>query len=143
MPDAVEIPAPYRATYQITMEVRTDRSREQQRIQESIMRLLRAGPPSEEGPFLRSRATDRRYRLWMTDEFRASAPNVDLDTAGVRSHQVEFRIEDVALQLRPAIDSFMVKQTKLQFANVPSAKEQLALIEGATVPHTTVESFDV
>ena len=107
------------------------------------MRILHAGPQTEVGPFLRSRATDRRYRIHVTDEFCALAPNVSLGAGGVRTHQVEFQIRDVALHLREAIDSHMLQHVNLGFANVSSEKEQRALAQGAPVTHTTVEPVTV
>jgi len=138
---AVVVPAPYRMTYQVTMEVRTDRSRGQQRVQDSLLRLLTSGPTGEIGPFLRSRATDRRYRLWLIEEFRAVTPELNL--SDVRSHQAVFRIQDVALNLRPAVDAFAVKSFNMGFNATSSEAEQEAIRDGTPVPRTSTETFEV
>lgn len=139
----VEIPSPYRATYKITMKLRTDNSREQQRLQEAVMRVLVAGPPSEAGPFLRSKATDRRFRLWLVDEFRSVNPDIGLESAGVRTHQCTFRIENVMIHLKPAVTSFGVKNANIKFANVISGDAVNAEESGAPVPHTEFETLTV
>jgi len=138
---AVKVPAPYRTTFQITMEVRTDRSREQHRLLETLMKLLVVGPTGEEGPFLRSRATDRRYRIWLLDEFRAQGVVDNL--SDVRTFQTEFRVVDAAMNLRPAVDAFAVKRLNLGFAAIDSEEEQRALVNGAPIPHTEVETLEV
>lgn len=138
---AVKTPAPYRMSYQVAMEVRTDRSRGQQRLLDSLIGLLTNGPSTEEGPFLRSRATDRRYRIWLQDEFRAVSP--DLNLSDVRAFQAEFRIQDVALNLRPAVDTFAVTTLKMGFAAVPSAAEQRAIQNGEPIPRTSAEIMEV
>jgi hypothetical protein len=138
---AVKTQAPYRTTYEIEMEVRIDRTTTQQRLLDEIMRLFQEGPASEVGPFLRSRATDRRYRLRLIDEFRAVDPRLNL--ADVRAFQAEFRIEDVALELRAARDLFAVSKLNLDFANVPSDGEASAIAAGAPIPTTTPETVEV
>lgn len=129
---AVETPAPYRTTYEVTMEVRIDRSTTQQRLLDEVMRLFLDGPSSEIGPFLRSRATDRRYRLHLIDEFRAVDPRLNL--SDVRSFTAEFRIEDVALELSAARDVFGVSNLNLGFASISSADEAAAVADGRPVP---------
>jgi hypothetical protein len=138
---AVSVPAPYRMTYQVTMEVRTDRSREQQRLTDALLTLLVDGPADEEGPFLRSRATDRRYRIWLIDEFRAVAPTLNL--SDVRTFQAEFRIQDVALNLRPAVDTFAVRSLKMSFSNISSEEERRAITNGAPVRPSAAETIEV
>lgn len=137
----VSIPAPYRTTYEVTMEVRLDRSTTQMRLIDELIRIFVDGPASEIGPFLRSRATDRRYRLRLIDEFRAADPRVNL--ADVRSFVAEFRIEDVALQLSAARDVFAVQSLNLGFANVPSESEQEAIAAEAPIPSTPPETVVV
>jgi hypothetical protein len=139
--EAVKVPAPYRMTYNVTMEVRTDRSREQARVMDALTRLLAVGPASEVGPFLRSRATDRRFRLWLVEEFRAEAP--DLKLADVRSYRAEFRVVDVALNLRPAVDTFGITALKLGFSAVTSEEEQAARLSDAPERTTEVETVEV
>lgn len=138
---AVEIMPPRRMTYEITAELRTDRTREQHRLQEAFLRLLDEGPESEAGPFLRSRATDRRFRIWLTDEFTAVSP-VDND-ADLRIQRVTFRIEDVAVQLRRARDSYGVLATKLGFNRIDSVEEQEAVTAEAPVPTTETEEIEI
>jgi len=139
--EAVVTPAPYRMTYNVTMEVRTDRSREQARVMDSLSTLLFAGPSSEVGPFLRSRATDRRYRLWLTQEFRAEAP--DLKIADVRSYRAEFRLVDVALNLKPAVDTFGITAFKAGFSAVSSQADEAAKLANAPVKPTEAEVVEV
>lgn len=107
------------------------------------MRVLVAGPPSEAGPFLRSKATDRRFRLWLVDEFRSVNPDIGLESAGVRTHQCTFRIENVMIHLKPAVTSFGVKNANIKFANVISGDAVNAEESGAPVPHTEFETLTV
>jgi hypothetical protein len=138
---AVKVPAPYRATYELTVEVNVDRTTTQARIVDELMRFLTTGPASEVGPFLRSRATDRRYRMRLIDEFRAVDPRLNL--ADVRTFQAEFRIEDAALGLFPAEDVFGVEQMNLGFAAVPSDTEERAVAANAPVPTAPKETIVV
>jgi hypothetical protein len=138
---ATRVPAPYRATYEITMEVSVDRTRTQARIVDELLRYFTSGPSGEVGPFLRSRATDRRYRLRLIDEFRAVDPGLNL--ADVRTFQVEFRIEDAALGLFPAESVFGVEKLNLGFAAVPSDGEAEAVAAEAPVPSTPTETVVV
>lgn len=139
--DAVEIPAPYRATYHVSMEVSVDRTTTQARIMEELMRFFLEGPPSESGPFLRSVATDRRYRLRLIDEFRAVDPKLNL--ADVRTFEATFRIEDVALDLSPARAMHAIQRLQLNFAHVPADSEATAIAAEAPVPSTSPETIEV
>ena len=136
---AVSIPPPYRATYEVRAEVRTDRSREQMALHEELLRLFEAGPSGEAGPFLRSRATDRRYQLRLTEPLM---PVPEVNTPDLRVFGLAFRVEDAALHLKPAVDAFAVKALKTGFAVVPSDLEQAALAEGAPVPHHPTETVE-
>jgi hypothetical protein len=138
---AVKTPAPYRMTYQVTMEVRCDRSRGQQRLLDSLITLLTDGPSSEEGPFLKSRATDRRYRLWLQSEFIAVSPETNL--SDIRIFQAEFNIQDVALNLSAAVDTFAVQTLKMGFSAIQSEAEQKAIINNEPIPKTTQEVIEV
>jgi hypothetical protein len=137
----VQTPAPYRATYEVTMEVNVDRTRTQARLMDDLLVFFTTGPASEVGPFLRSKATDRRYRLRLIDEFRAVDPGLNL--ADVRTFQVEFRIEDAALGLFPAESVFGVEKLNLGFAAVPSDGEVEAVAAEAPVPSTPTETVVV
>lgn len=136
----VEIPAPYKSTFRITMEVRTNRSREQARLIEAMTRLLVAGPSGEAGPFLRSRATDRRFLIKLTDQFSAQAPAID--NADVRAFQTEFRLVDLTQQLRPARDAHGVSRLKLTWAAIDAEVEEDAKLRGAPVPASPPETFE-
>ncbi len=138
---AVKTGAPYRATYEVTMEVNVDRTTTQARLMEEVLRLFLDGPPSEVGPFLRSRATDRRFRLRLIEEFRAVDPRLNL--ADVRTFQAEFRIEDAALDLRAARDLYAVQKMNLDFAHVSSDDEAEARAAGAPIPHAPFETIEV
>lgn len=138
---AVKTGAPYRATYEVTMEVSVDRTTTQARIMEEVLRIFQAGPPSEAGPFLRSRATDRRYRLRLIEEFRAVDPRLNL--ADVRTFEAEFRIEDAALDLKPARDLYAVQKMNLDFAAIASDEEAAARSAGAPIPATPTETIEV
>lgn len=139
--DAVEIPAPYRATYEVTIEVSVDRTTTQTRLIEEIMRIFLDGPAGEIGPFLRSVATDRRYRMRLIDEFRAGDPRLNL--ADVRTFEAKFRIEDVALNLSTARTAHAVETLKLHFAHVPAEIEVAANAAGAPVPTVGSETIEV
>jgi hypothetical protein len=139
--DGVEVPAPYRATYEVTMSVSVDRTISQMRIVEAIMTLLHDGPSGEVGPFLRSVATDRRYRIRLIDEFRAVDPR--LNSADVRSYEATFRIEDAALNLSPARATYAVRRFNLEFAHVPADVEADAIERGAPVPVVGSETIEV
>jgi hypothetical protein len=138
---AVKTGPPYRATYEIEMEVNVDRTTTQARLMEEVLRIFQAGPPSEVGPFLRSRATDRRYRLRLIEEFRAVDPRLNL--ADVRSFKADFRIEDAALDLKPARDLYAVQKMNLDFAAVPSDVEAEARAAGAPIPTSPTETIEV
>ena len=131
----VETQAPYRMTYNVICQVRTDRSVGQQRILDSIYKLLHNGPSTEVGPFLRSRATDRRYRIWLYNEFEAVKPEKNMTDLMV--FETEFRIEDVALDLREAIDSFAVQNINLNFKVANSEDKVAAEQENAPIPYTS------
>jgi len=135
------LPAPLRMNFRIQLEVRTDRTRGQQRLQEALLRFFLIGPAGEVGPFLRSRATDRRYRLRILDEFRAieSASNAP----DVRVHLMTFAIEDVAMHLRPAFDAPVVAAFCPAFKHVPAEGEVRATAAGAPVPASPPETFQV
>lgn len=137
----VQIEAPYRATFEVSAEVRVDRSRTQARLLEALMRFLSEGPPSEAGPFLRTRATDRLYRIRLIEELRAE--NVSLNLADVRTFHTTFLVEDVALELRAARDTYAVTRANLGFANVRTDNEQSALAADAPVPSTALETVEV
>lgn len=139
---AVKLPAPYRTTYQIVAEVLTDRSRDQLRLLDALTSLLTNGPSGEVGPFLRSRATDRRYRIWLTDEFRAVTP-VASDLADVRVFRAEFRVVDVASNFAPAINTYAVKSFNLGFNTISSEEEQRAILDDAPVQSGTVETTEI
>ncbi len=139
--DAVETPAPYRATYEVTAEVTIDRTTTQMRVLEEIMRFFLDGPSGEVGPFLRSVATDRRYRLRLIDEFRAVDPRLNL--ADVRTFEGTFRIEDAALDLTPARAVHAIQRMNLNFAHVPADAEATARAAGAPVPSTPPETIEV
>jgi len=136
----VEVPAPFRSTFRISMEVRTNRSREQARLLEAMTKLLAVGPTGEAGPFLRSRGTDRRFLIRLTDQFNAQTPN--LDAGDVRAFQAEFRLEDLTQQLRPARNAHGVKRLRMTWANVDVEDEQDALLRGAPVPSSSPETFE-
>ncbi len=138
---AVKTPAPYRMTYQVTMEVRTDRTRSQQRLLDSLISFLTYGPSTEEGPFLKSRATDRRYRLWLQDEFTALQSETKL--SNVRIFQGQFRIQDVALNLKAAEDVYAIQKLNLGFATIKSDEEQKAIINEEPIPKTTEEVIEI
>ena len=129
----VLIPPPMRTTYRITMEVRINRSREQER-------LLTVGPTGEVGPFLRVRSTDERYRIWLVSQFNAMSPG--LEDGDVRSFQMDFRIEDVRAHLRPAEDRPSVQRLKMNWAQTSSEAEQDALLRGSPVPSTAPETYE-
>lgn len=135
----VKTPAPYRLTYEVTMEVNVDRTTTQARIMDDLLVFFTDGPASEVGPFLRSKATDRRYRLRLIDEFRAV--DATLNLADVRTFQAEFRIEDAALGLFPAQDVFGIAQMNLGFAAVPSDTEAVAEAAEAPVPTSPTETI--
>ncbi len=139
---AVTLPAPYRTTYRIVAEVLTDRSRDQLRLLDALTILLTNGPSDEVGPFLRSRATDRRYRIWLTDEFRAVTPMAS-DLADVRVFRAEFRVVDVASNFAPAIDAYAVKSLNLRFNASSSEEEQRAILDDAPVRNGTVETTEI
>lgn len=137
----VEVPPPYRMTFRVEAEVRTDRNaREQAAVVEDFLGLLHGGPASEAGPFLRRRAVGDRVRLLAIDEYRAR--DIDLDDGDVASHTVEFLIQNVSIQLKPAVDTYAVSALKLKYANVDGRRRQQALSDGAPVPHTTFEEFE-
>jgi hypothetical protein len=138
---AVEIPAPYRATYELTMEVSVDRTTTQGRILEELMRFFLDGPSGEIGPFLRSVATDRRYRLRLIDEFRAVDPRLNL--ADVRTFEATFRIEDAALNLSPARTAHAIQRLSLNFAHVPADAEAVASVTGAPPVPSAPETIEV
>lgn len=139
---AVKLPAPYRRTYRITAEVLTDRSRDQLRLLDALTAFLTNGPSDEVGPFLRSRATDRRYRIWLTDDFRAVAP-VASNLADVRVFQAEFRVVDVASNLAPTIDAYAVKSLNLGFNAFSSEEEHRAILDDAPIRSGTVETTEI
>lgn len=136
----VEVPAPYRSTLRIVMEVRTNRSREQARLIEAMSKLLAVGPSGEAGPFLRSRGTDRRFLIRLTDQFDAQTPS-DVD-GDVRAFQTEFRLEDLTQQLRPARDAHGVRRLKLHWAAIDGEAEEDAQLRGAPVPASPPETFE-
>jgi hypothetical protein len=138
--DGVEIPAPFRSTFRIEMEVRTNRSREQARLLEALTTLLAVGPSAEAGPFLRSRGTDRRFRIHLMDQFNAQAPA--LDDADVRTFRAEFRLEDLTQQLRGARDASGVRRLKLSWSGIDVEEEVDALLRGAPVPTSSPETFE-
>lgn len=138
---AIEVPPPYRITYEIEAELRTDRSREQHRFQESFNRLFTVGPSGSVGPFLRSVATDRYYRLWLVDEFRVTNPMED--ESDLKVHRVTFRLEDVALELEPAIDAYAVLNLNTGYAAIRSIDEKKSDADGSPVPTTTLETIVV
>lgn len=138
---AVEIPPPYRMTFQVTAEIRTDRnSREQMSLIENMMKLFSTGPDSESGPFMRQKATDSRIRMLLMDEYRSR--DIDLSDGDVASHTMEFLIQNAPIQLKPAEDTFAVSALKLKYANVGSVQRQQALSDGAPVPHTPFEEIE-
>jgi hypothetical protein len=139
--EGVKIPAPYRATYEITLEVNVDRTRTQARLIDDLIVFFTTGPASEVGPFLRSVATDRRYRLRLIDEFRAVDPRLNL--ADVRTFNAEFRIEDAALGLFPAQNVFGISRFNMGFALVPSDMEAEAVAANAPVPTAPPETIEV
>jgi hypothetical protein len=136
-----ETRAPYRATYEVTAEVSVDRTTTQMRLIEELMWILTHGPSTEVGPFLRSVATDRRYRLRLIDEFRAVDPKLNL--ADVRTFETTFRIEDTALDLLPARAVHAIQRFNMTFASVRAEDEARAEIQGAPVPTTPPESIEV
>jgi len=136
--EAVEILPPHRTTYRIEMELRTDRSREQAGLLEAATRAIVAGPPGEVGPFVRSRATDRRFRTILREQF--SAVPIEGDVGDVRAFKTRFDLVDVAAQLRPERDTFGVLAVKTTWANVDSRRESDALASGAPVPASTPET---
>ena len=79
----------------------------------------------------------------MTNEFRAQAMNPDLDRSGVMSHQVEFMLQDVAIHLKPAVDSYMVQRLNLGFSAIESDEMETAINQGAPIPTTNPEQFEV
>lgn len=135
----VKVPAPYRATYEIVVEVVIDRTRTQARLLQELMRYFTEGPSSEVGPFLRSVGTDRRYRIWLIDEFRSIDPRLNL--ADVRTFEATIRIRDVALDLYPAEDVYAVQQMKLGFAHTPADVEAEAAAADAPVPTAPAEEI--
>lgn len=139
--DAWSVEAPKRMTFLMSAELRTDRTREQQRLQEAFLRLFEEGPSTEEGPFLRSAATDRRYRLWMVDEFRNDTPPEN--GADLNVHRVEFRIENAAIQLRAAEQTYGVTGLNLGFNRIDWLQERAAEAADAPVPKTPTENFEV
>ena len=139
--EAWEVPAPQRLTFEVTAELRTDGTREQHRLQEAFLRILEEGPASESGPFLRSKATGRLFRLWLVDEFRAQEPKEN--SADLRIHTAEFRIEDVAVQSRRAFQTYGVLSTKLGFNKIDSEDEQKALNNDEPVPTSALETIEI
>lgn len=137
--EAVEIPPPQRTTFRVEMEVRTNRSREQARLLEAASRLLQAGPEGESGPFVRSRATDRRFRLVPVEQF--SAVPVEGDVGDVRAFTSRFDLIDVAAQLRPARDARAVQKLLTTWGAIGAEAESKALAEGAPVPTSTPETL--
>ena len=137
--EAVEIPPPQRSTYRVSVEVRTNRSREQANLLEAVTRAIVAGPPGESGPFVRSRATDRRFRTILREQF--SAVPIEGDVGDVRAFTARFDLVDVAAQLRPERDAFGVLEMKTSWANVDSRAESDALARGAPVPASTPETY--
>lgn len=138
---AIEVPPPYRTTYEIEAELRTDRSREQHRLQEAFNRLFAKGPSGGVGPFLRSVATDRHYRLWLVDEFRVVNPTEN--AADLRVNRAVFRLEDVALELETAIDTYAVLGLNMGFAAQRAIDEKKSNADGSPVPHTALETIEV
>jgi hypothetical protein len=136
----VEILAPYRTTLRVTMEVRTNRSREQARLLGAMTRLLTAGPVSEAGPFLRSRATDRRFRILLTDHF--SARPLNLDVGDVRAFTSEFTLEDLTQQVREARDAHGITRLMTRWVSIDAEREQDALERGVPVPTSSPETFE-
>lgn len=139
--NAVETGPPYRATYEVTVEVTVDRTTTQARLVEELMRFLTDGPPSEIGPFIRSLATDRRFRIRLIDEFRAVDPKLNL--ADVRTFEATFRIEDAALDLTPARVAHAVQRMNLNFAHVPAKYEADAIAADAPIPTSPPETIEV
>lgn len=139
--DAVETGPPYRATYEVTVEVTVDRTTTQARLVEELMRFLEDGPPSEVGPFIRSSATDRRFRIRLIDEFRAVDPKLNL--ADVRTFEATFRIEDAALDLTPARAAHAIQRMNLRFAHVPAESEAAAIAADAPIPSPSPDTIEV
>ena len=138
---AVEIPAPQRMTYLIQMEMQTNRTVEQMRLHDAVTKIFTVGPPSEVGPFLISKALDRRYRLFIRDEFRAQA--IDKDAGDVRMTAGSVEIRDAGFHLAPAVDSFAVKSFNLLMSRIDSAQKVAAEAAGAPVPTTTPELIKI
>lgn len=138
---AVKTSAPWRMTWEVTISVSVDRSRAQMALLDQLVALFSDGPSGEVGPFLRTRATDRRYRMRLIDEFRASDPKINL--ADVRTFESTFRIEDTALELSSARDMYAVTQFNLDFSAVPSDTEAAAVAADAPVPSTDAERVEV
>lgn len=139
--EAWEISPPLRLTFEVTAELRTDSTREQHRLQEAFLRIFEEGPSTEAGPFLRSRATDRRFRIWLLEEFNVRTPPEN--TADLRVHQAEFRIQDVAIQSKRAIQSFGVLATKLGFNRIDSEESSAAKANDAPEPTTPLETITI
>lgn len=138
---AVEIPPEKRMTFQVEAEIRTDRTRDQHRLSERFLALFEAGPSTEQGPFLRSVATDRRYRLWMINEFNAVDPREN--AADLRIHTSEFSIRDAAFQFRPAVDGYGVSNLNLGHNKVDWSESEQAKLAGKPEPTTPTETFEV
>ena len=136
----VVLPSPRRMNFRIRLEVRTDRTRGQQRLQDALLRFFQVGPTGESGPFLRSVATDRRYRLRMVDEFRSVES--ESNAPDVRVHQATVAIDEVLMHMRPAFDAPVVTTLKSSFSHVPAEDEARAIAAGAPIPTSPPETFE-
>lgn len=138
--EAVLIPEPQRSTFRIEVELRTNRSREQSRLLTKLTKLLTVGPSTEAGPFLRSRATDRRYRMQLREQLRSVT--VGDDAGDVRTFRASFDLRDVTAQLRPARDARAIHRFKATWSSVDAEREQDAILREAPIPESTPETLE-
>lgn len=129
------IPAPARLSFAIIAELRTSSLRELSRLHSAILERLEDGPMSG-GPFLRSVATDRRFRVWTIDEYQTvTAPE---NSSDLRVAQLTIRIEDVTAQTRPARAANGVLTLNLGFHRIDSAN-----LDGGPTPTTPLETVKI
>ncbi len=136
--EAVELPAPYRVTYDLTATARTLRTRDMTRLHGRVLRLFLRGPSSEVGPFIRSAATDRRYRILLRDEFRKPASR---QLGDVEESTFSFELRDAAFNLRASEDTFAVQRFVMTIARIDGAEAVKAEKLGAPTPTTTPEQI--
>lgn len=134
--NAVVVPPPTRVTWHLVAEVRTDRTREQARVLDALLAYLEEGPATESGPFVRSVATDRRFRLRATSAF----DYVEGDDAlsDVRLFRAEFLLVDAALELRPAEDAKAVRRFKINCGAALELSETGEILRTTAVETVTV-----